>query len=303
MSEKVCLKKIRIDGGTQPRAAIYENIIADYANALLDGTILPPVVVFFDGDDYWLGDGFHRYHANKKARLSEIEADVRNGTQRDAILYSVGANESHGLRRTNEDKRRAVLTLLNDEEWSKWSNRVIARQCAVSPGFVDKLRASLPTVGTDDDRTYVDKHGNVGTMNTANIGSTPKVSPFDPTQAREILEQRDAIRSDADLFKAAKEAGYKPSKVRGTTGTGENEWYTPQKYLDAAREVFGSVIDLDPASNDEAQKNVKAGKFYSKEDDGPEAGMERPRLAQSAVFPIARLHQKTCRGSESRSRQ
>jgi phage N-6-adenine-methyltransferase len=115
MSEKVCLKKIRIDGGTQPRAAIYDNVINDYANALLEGTILPPVVVFFDGDDYWLGDGFHRYHANKKAKFSEIEADVRNGTRRDAILYSVGANVDHGLRRTNEDKRRAVMTLLTND--------------------------------------------------------------------------------------------------------------------------------------------------------------------------------------------
>jgi phage N-6-adenine-methyltransferase len=56
-------------------------------------------------------------------------------------------------------------------------------------------------------------------------------------------------------------------KTRGTTGTGENEWYTPPEHLKAAREVLGD-FDLDPASNEEAQKYVKAKKFFSIKDDG-----------------------------------
>jgi hypothetical protein len=45
-----------------------------------------------------------------------------------------GAQGAHGLRRTNEDKRRSVMTLLNDPEWAVWSDRAIARQCAVETG-------------------------------------------------------------------------------------------------------------------------------------------------------------------------
>jgi hypothetical protein len=35
-----------------------------------------------------------------------------------AVSYAVGANASHGLKRTNRCKRNAVMTLLKDPEWS-----------------------------------------------------------------------------------------------------------------------------------------------------------------------------------------
>ena len=49
--------------------------------------------------------------------------------------------------------------------------------------------------------------------------------------------------------------------------TGDPEWYTPPKYIEAARAVMGS-IDLDPASNEYAQKTVRADEWFGKRDDG-----------------------------------
>lgn len=138
--KKLNLNAIRIDGGTQSRVEINMEAVADYAEAVKVGIEFPPVVVFHDGVDHWLADGFHRYHAHKQAGKASIHAEVRDGTARDAILHSLGANCTHGLRRTNADKRKAVSAMLSDGEWSAWSDRKIADACGVSQPFVSGLR-------------------------------------------------------------------------------------------------------------------------------------------------------------------
>lgn len=55
--------------------------------------------------------------------------------------------------------------------------------------------------------------------------------------------------------------------VRGTEGTGENEWFTPGEYIKMAREVLGA-IDLDPATHPQAQTIVQAEHYFTKEDNG-----------------------------------
>ena len=170
MDMKIKLSDIRIDGGTQPREDIDEEIVSDYANAMMDGDSFPDVVVFNDGAKYWLADGFHRYHASKKLGYLEINAEVKSGTKRDAVLYSVSANSKHGLRRTNADKRKAVLTLLNDEEWSEWSDNEIAKHAEVSQPFVSKLRKTTYNDYKSDKRKGADGR----TIDTSNIGKSEK---------------------------------------------------------------------------------------------------------------------------------
>lgn len=136
---------IRIDGGTQSRSRIHEDMVTDYAQKMAEGDVFPPGVAFFDGKEYWLADGFHRYHAIRTNKRASMVCRIVNGTVRDAILYSYGANGMHGMQMTNEDKRRIVLEMLNDFEWGSWSDREIARKCHVSHTFVTKLRAGMDT--------------------------------------------------------------------------------------------------------------------------------------------------------------
>lgn len=189
MSEMIDLDRIRLDGGTQPRSAIFEETLNGYIEDMAKGDPFPPLVLYFDGTDYWLADGFHRYHAAKALGRSAFTSWVRQGTQRDAILYSAGANHDHGRPRTNEDKRRAVSRLLADVEWSGWSDREIARHCRVSAPLVATLRPAPITVNSYSDpaapaaaappveRTFTTRHGTTATMNTAAIGRAPTPRP------------------------------------------------------------------------------------------------------------------------------
>lgn len=140
---KIKLTNIRVDGGTQPREKINQEIVEEYADLVKSLVTLPPVEVIYDGHTYWLADGFHRFFAHQRAGRDEIEANTRDGSQRDAILWSLRANHDHGLRRTIEDKRRAVMVLLNDMEWENLSLREMADICKVSHPFVSKVKNSL----------------------------------------------------------------------------------------------------------------------------------------------------------------
>lgn len=83
------------------------------------------------------------------------------------------------------------------------------------------------------------------------------------------LKQPDQYRSRlyGAAYKAAMMVVGDSSDTLATKFTGDPEGYTPKEYIEAAREVMGG-IDLDPASNDFAQKTVKATTYYTQKDDG-----------------------------------
>lgn len=115
--------------------------VSEYAAAMKTGAAFPPVIVFVDSKGVrWLADGFHRCAAADLAGLTEIAADVREGSRKDALLYAAKANGEHGLRRTNADKRRAVLLVLGN--FPKWSDRKIGEACGVDHKTVAAARAA-----------------------------------------------------------------------------------------------------------------------------------------------------------------
>lgn len=165
----IALDKIRIDGGTQMRAEINRDVVKEYVEKMEAGEKFPPVDAFDDGENVWLADGFHRYHAAVYKGDELIAADVRQGTLRDAILFAVGANGAHGLPRTNADKRRAVEALLADAEWQRNSATWLAEKAGVSVPFASQLKQSLLTVNSG---SVLARDGR--TMNTTNIGRKDK---------------------------------------------------------------------------------------------------------------------------------
>jgi hypothetical protein len=213
-THKLPIDTIRTDGGTQIREKIDDDVVADYAEALTQGETFPPLVVFHRGNDWWLADGFHRLAAYRKLRRTEIQCEVRKGSCRDAILYAVGANAANGLRRTNKDKHRAVATLLNDSQWSEFSDREIADHCHVSHTFVSQQRKQLATVASCDQRTYV-RRGKTQSMDTSKIGKSKNgAGRRQPPRATSVkAESRSAEQRGKQAAKDSKDGPEPPAEV------------------------------------------------------------------------------------------
>lgn len=135
------IERIRIDGDTQGRIGIDESAVADYAAAMQAGEELPPIVVFNDGSDLWLADGFHRTHAARRIKAETIKAQSLDGTKADAAWFALAANRANGLRMTTADKERAVKRALSMRPGE--SNRAIADHVGVDDKTVARHRVSL----------------------------------------------------------------------------------------------------------------------------------------------------------------
>jgi len=102
------------------RARPNQQLIADYARAMIEGAEFPPVVIFEDKDRrLHLADGHHRVEAAAMAMLqdphrpAEVLAEIRPGTFKDAVRYALRANLLHGKRMTDADYKGAIELAFN----------------------------------------------------------------------------------------------------------------------------------------------------------------------------------------------
>jgi transposase-like protein len=173
------LDQLRLDGGTQPRVALDFDAINDYQEAMAAGAKFPAISVCYDGQLYWVVDGFHRIKAAWQAGLESIEAEVWQGTLQDAQWESYAVNHRHGLRRTNEDKQRAVKAALVHPSGRGISDNRIARHCGVTQPTVSAWREKLglsSKIYKIAQRT-VTRAGTTYPQNTAKIGRRRSASP------------------------------------------------------------------------------------------------------------------------------
>ena len=185
------LAAIVVSPECQLRNASSAATVADYGEALIAGDVFPAITVFFDGERNWLADGFHRLEAHHAAGLTDIAVDVRNGSQRDATLFAAGANASHGLRRTQADKAKAIAVLLADPEWRQWSDKELARRCGISDKTVAKARRELSGVGAADPRSGVNAEFRVeGRTFTSRHGTEATRQVVSRPQARSDMTER-----------------------------------------------------------------------------------------------------------------
>jgi len=145
---EVPVKNLGLDKRVLVRGEIRQIIVQEYADILEECLEagqpwpFPELVVFWHaGMAHTVADGWHRLLAARRVKWpTPIPCEILHGTIRDATLYACQANARHGIRRSNEDKRAAVLKMLKDREWRKWSSREIARRCNVSDKLVELIR-------------------------------------------------------------------------------------------------------------------------------------------------------------------
>lgn len=146
------------------------------------GQQFPPLLVVFDGAEYWLVDGFQRRWAAIKAKIEKFKCLVIEGTREDARWLSYGANKDHGLPRTNDDKKNAVLAALKHPKGAKKSDGQIAEHVGVSDRMVNKYRAELEvTSKLSESPKRTGRDGR--TTNTTNIGRKKRAGQGDELPA------------------------------------------------------------------------------------------------------------------------
>lgn len=213
----------------QPRAQMNMITIQEYAQDMQAGAKFPPIEVVSDGDHYWVWDGFHRTLAAISIDLSELEANIILGTIEDARWLSLTANKGHGLRRTNEDKRRVVENALAHPKSKELSDREIARHCGVGNKMVSRYRESI-CVNNTDNRT-VTRQGKTYIMDTSNIGR---------------LSQRKESQPAESIFNVQDDPGFGPL-IRGPIGNYRE--CNGIKRCGKCGELWGADLDYCPYCN------------------------------------------------------
>jgi hypothetical protein len=167
----LALDRIRLDGDTQGRKVVEKGVVEEYASLMAEGYEFPPVRVWFDGEHYWLADGFQRVAAAKRADLENIKADVFNGSLHDAQWDSYSANAKHGLRRTRLDIENIIRRALNHPFGAFSSNTTLSKHLGVPEATLRRWRNRLSPPGESVSR-LVARGSASYTMKTTRIGKS-----------------------------------------------------------------------------------------------------------------------------------
>lgn len=235
-------------------------------------------------------DAYEALKADIKARGVQVPVDldengeILDGHQRARICQELGITDYPRIYRvglTEEQKfeQSLQLNLQRRHLTTEQKREAIARQLQRTPEKSDRqvaaaLGVSDPTVGKV--RKEMEREGELLKLSSCE-GKDGKVRPRAVTKSVYARDQREGKRAEKAI--AAVDPEKLPEKAtvaevvtlaekpHVAQATGEQEWYTPPEYIEAARAVMGG-IDCDPASSETANKIVKADVFFTAEQDG-----------------------------------
>src|SRR6185369_5542343 len=111
MTKTIFLEDVDLDHSPMVRADLRPEVIEEYAAIYKkDKKKLPLIDVFYESGNkrVLIGDGMHRYQAMRYLSFKAWQANVHARMYEDALKIALMANERHGIRRSQADKRRSV---------------------------------------------------------------------------------------------------------------------------------------------------------------------------------------------------
>lgn len=210
-----------------------------------------------------LVDGHNRYEVCSVHGL-DFEVEVRDFESREAVEDWIDKNQAARRNLHPDDFKIVTGRIYNRRKKAKNDGgKGVAKATVdqIDPRFDStaeevgqELGVSAPTIKRNGQRAEV--YDRVATVDDEAAQAAKVVPQAVIAEARKEKDPEVA----AEIVKAA-------AKPHVANNSGEQDWYTPEVYLTAARKVLGD-FDLDPASSDVAQRFVNAKTYFTKDDNG-----------------------------------
>jgi len=203
--KKVAINTISVDPTLQIRVDFDTGVVKEYAAIVADRD-MDPVTLFDTGKALLLADGAHRRAAYIKAGKTEIPAVTVKGTHSDALRYSIQKNCRHGIKVTNQDKRRAASLAVLDADLAKLPDAELGELIGVSGTLVaDCRRGETPAAKRERAASRKSKNGQGPAVVSVTAHERRKVGETRPTKAMclKSIESwtNDSLVDEADIIK------------------------------------------------------------------------------------------------------
>ncbi len=206
-------------------------------------------------------DGRNRYRAACELDIPFVGFKVFDGDDAAAFVVSLNLHRRH----LNEAQRGMVAAKLANLK--NGGDRISEHSANLQTGAVsqsdaaDMLNVSTRTVASakkvieeaPQEVVQAVERGSMSVSLAAKVAALPEadkaeIAASSPETIKEVAQ---------DVVKRAHVA----------QNSGNNEWYTPLRFVELARSVMGG-IDTDPASSAIANRTVQAAKYFTADDDG-----------------------------------
>ena len=151
MKKLVFIAEVDWKNSPKVRDQIIPEVVDDYAERYKKREKMPlPRIAQLDSDGKWLVciDGMHRMHALKQNGQKAVECEVTKMEPDDVVKEALACNRTHGLRRSNADKRVCIATALS--MWPDKSNLAVSQLTGVDDKTVNVVRKDLEKQGKLD---------------------------------------------------------------------------------------------------------------------------------------------------------